>query len=160
MTNPDAHGCPSRDILDRIGDKWSVLILGELADGQPHRFSGLGRQVEGISEKMLAQTLRYLEQDGLVERTVYPEVPPRVEYALTELGRTLRRPLASLREWSLTHAADVAAARSRYADQVREPVTNSRSASSSWDAPVTGAAGVAAGGAAAPVTAAHTSPSH
>lgn len=115
--DPYTRGCPSRDLLDRIGDKWSVLILGELADGRPHRFAALRDRIGGVSEKMLAQTLRHLERDGLVDRQVFAEVPPRVEYRLTSLGGTLRVPLAALREWSVAHAGDVEEARSRYAAQ-------------------------------------------
>jgi DNA-binding HxlR family transcriptional regulator len=114
--DPYARGCPSRDLLDRIGDKWTVLILGELSDGRPHRFAAIRDRIEGISEKMLTQTLRHLEQDGLVTRTVYPEVPPRVEYQLAALGVTLRTPLDALLRWSVAHAAEVVAARARYAE--------------------------------------------
>lgn len=115
--DPYARGCPSRDLLDRIGDKWSVLLLGELADGRPHRFAALRDRVQGVSEKMLTQTLRHLEEDGLVSRTVYAEVPPRVEYTLTPLGRTLRSPLAALRRWSVEHASEVITARERFAER-------------------------------------------
>jgi DNA-binding HxlR family transcriptional regulator len=108
------RGCPSRDLLDRIGDKWTVLILGELADGQPHRFATIRDAIQGISEKMLSQTLRNLEADGLVTRTVYPVVPPRVEYQLTALGVTLRDPLRALTAWSVTHVAEVIANRERH----------------------------------------------
>lgn len=113
--NPYARGCPSRELLDRIGDKWSVLLLGELADGRPHRYAALRDRIEGVSEKMLTQTLRHLEQDGLVARTVFPEIPPHVEYTLTPLGNTLRSPLTALRRWSVQHAAEVMQARERYA---------------------------------------------
>jgi DNA-binding HxlR family transcriptional regulator len=115
--DPYTRGCPSRDLLDRIGDKWSVLILGELADGHPHRFAALRDRIGGVSEKMLTQTLRYLEQDGLIAREVFAEVPPRVEYRLTPLGVTLRVPLAALREWSVDHVDDVLCARTRYAQR-------------------------------------------
>lgn len=115
LFDPYTRSCPSRDLLDRIGDKWSVLILGELADERPHRFAALRDRIDGVSEKMLTQTLRHLEQDGLVAREVFAEVPPRVEYRLTALGVTLRVPLAALREWSVAHVADVEEARSRYA---------------------------------------------
>lgn len=116
--DPYTRGCPSRDLLDRIGDKWSVLILGELADGQPHRFAALRDRIGGVSEKMLTQTLRFLEQDGLIAREVFAEVPPRVEYRLTPLGVTLRLPLAALRTWSIDHAGDVIQARARYASRM------------------------------------------
>lgn len=119
LWDPYVGGCPSRELLDRIGDKWTVLLLGVLSDGRAHRFAALRRRVDGVSEKMLTQTLRHLEQDGLVGRTVYAEVPPRVEYRLTPLGRSLRAPLAGLRKWSIDHAADVLAAREEYTGTTR-----------------------------------------
>ncbi len=109
--NPYARGCPSRELLDRIGDKWTVLVLGALRDEGPRRFSALRREVAGVSEKMLTQTLRGLERDGLVVRTVHAEVPPRVEYELTPLGRSLREPLAAIERWTTDHMAEVLAAR-------------------------------------------------
>jgi len=111
--DPYADRCPSREVLDRIGDRWTVLVLMSLADG-PRRFTELARQIEGISQKMLTQTLRGLERDGLVKRTVYPVVPVRVEYELTPLGRTLQGPIAALEQWAVTHIDDVLAARERY----------------------------------------------
>ncbi len=111
--NPSAAACPSRQVLDRIGDRWTVLAFVHLQSG-PLRFSELARRIEGISQKMLTQTLRGLERDGLVRRTVHPEVPPRVEYALTDLGRTLSGPIAALDTWARTHLPDVLAARERY----------------------------------------------
>lgn len=111
--DPYADGCPSRTVLDRIGDRWTVLIVGTLADG-PQRFSGLARRVTGISQKMLTQTLRGLERDGLVTRTVHAEVPPRVEYALTPAGHTLIAPLAALDEWAREHMVTIVEARHRY----------------------------------------------
>ena len=112
--DPYARGCPSRDLLDRIGDKWTVLVLGELGKHGACRFTQLRKQLSGVSEKMLTQTLRALERDGLVTRTVYPSVPVRVEYALTPLGHTLREPLKMLTEWSVRHIAEVLAAREEY----------------------------------------------
>lgn len=112
-TSPYHADCPTRRILDRIGDRWTVLIVGALWDGSA-RFSQLRRRIEGISQKMLTQTLRALERDGLVRRTVYPEVPVRVEYTLTEAGRTLREPLRALEEWSITHLGDVSASQAAY----------------------------------------------
>ena len=112
--DPYTRGCPSRDLLDRIGDKWTVLVLGELARHGACRFTQLRRQVAGVSEKMLTQTLRALERDGLIRRTVYPEVPVRVEYELTALGQTLRDPLRALTDWSVRHVGDVLAAREEY----------------------------------------------
>ena len=111
--DPYRADCPTRRILDRIGDRWTVLIVGALRDG-PVRFSELRRRVEGVSQKMLTQTLRGLERDGLVSRTVHPEVPVRVEYALTEAGCTLREPLRALEQWSITHLGDIVASQEAY----------------------------------------------
>jgi DNA-binding HxlR family transcriptional regulator len=111
--NPYAADCPTRRILDRIGDRWTVLIIGVLGDGDA-RFSELRRRIAGISQKMLTQTLRGLERDGLVRRTVYPEVPVRVEYALTDAGRTLLEPLSALQNWAVEHLGDVSASQHAY----------------------------------------------
>lgn len=111
--DPYAAACPSRQALDRIGDRWTILVVGSLADG-PKRFSELARRVEGVSQKMLTQTLRGLERDGLVTRTVHATVPPRVDYELTDLGRTLRAPIAALEQWAMDHMTDVLAARQSY----------------------------------------------
>lgn len=101
---PDAQ-CPVRGVLDRIGDKWSTLILGTLAAG-PHRFSAVQRAIPDISKRMLTQTFRDLERDGLIARTVFPTRPPSVEYRLTPLGATILEPLASLVRWAnRSHAA-------------------------------------------------------
>lgn len=108
-----ASNCPTRQVLDRIGDKWTALIIGILEEG-PQRFSELRRGIGGISQKMLTQTLRSLERDGLVTRTVYAEVPPRVEYALTPLGKTLCAPLAAIRQWAEANIAEVASAQAVY----------------------------------------------
>jgi DNA-binding HxlR family transcriptional regulator len=113
LSSPYRADCPTRRILDRIGDRWTVLIVGALWDGSV-RFSELRRRIEGVSQKMLTQTLRGLERDGLVRRTVYPEVPVRVEYALTEAGRTLREPLRALEEWSIAHLGDISASQEAY----------------------------------------------
>lgn len=118
--SPYRADCPTRRILDRIGDRWTVLIVGALWDGSV-RFSQLRRRVEGISQKMLTQTLRGLERDGLVRRTVHPEVPVRVEYALTEAGRTLREPLRALEEWSIAHLGEVSASQEAYDCADRPP---------------------------------------
>jgi DNA-binding HxlR family transcriptional regulator len=101
-------------VLDRIGDKWTVLVLGELGKHGVCRYTQLRKRLSGVSEKMLTQTLRALERDGIVRRTVYPTVPARVEYALTPLGQTLREPLRALTEWSARHMAEVLAAREEY----------------------------------------------
>ena len=107
--DPYRADCPTRRILDRIGDRWTVLVVGVLSEGDA-RFSQLARRVEGVSQKMLTQTLRALERDGLVRRTVYPEVPVRVEYALTDAGRSLCAPLSALQAWAVEHLDDVSAA--------------------------------------------------
>jgi DNA-binding HxlR family transcriptional regulator len=114
--DPYQADCPTRRILDRIGDRWTVLVIGVLGNGDA-RFSELGRRIQGISQKMLTQTLRGLERDGLVRRTVYPEVPVRVVYALTEAGRTLQEPLRALQRWSIEHLGDVAASQEAYDEQ-------------------------------------------
>lgn len=108
-----ASDCPVRQALDRLGDKWTTLIIGMLEDG-PKRFSELQRGIGGISQKMLTQTLRSLERDGLVKRTLYPEVPPRVEYELTELGKTLCEPIAAIIRWTEAHIGQVIAAQIQY----------------------------------------------
>lgn len=113
VLDPYGDGCPSRRLLDRIGDRWTVLVVGALGDG-PLRFSAIRRIVEGISQKMLTQTLRGLERDGLVTRTVYAEVPPRVEYELTAAGRTLQEPLKALERWSIEHFGQVSASWESY----------------------------------------------
>lgn len=107
--------CPVRDVLDRIGDQWSLLILGILGDGD-RRFSALLREVGDISKQMLSRTLQRLEQDGLVRRTVFPEKPPRVEYALTDLGRSFLQPLETLALWAGDNHHRILAARKTYAD--------------------------------------------
>jgi DNA-binding HxlR family transcriptional regulator len=91
--------CPVRDVLDRIGDKWSTLILVTLANG-PHRFSGVQRAIPDISKRMLTQTFRDLERDGLIARTVFPTRPPSVEYRLAPLGETILEPLTVLVRWA------------------------------------------------------------
>ena len=96
--SPDPK-CPVRNVLDRIGDKWSTLILGTLAKG-PHRFSAMQRAIPDISKRMLTQTFRDLERDGLITRTVFPTKPPSVEYRLTPLGETILEPLAVLVQWA------------------------------------------------------------
>jgi DNA-binding HxlR family transcriptional regulator len=106
--------CPAvREVLDRVGDKWSVLIVTLLGDG-PMRFNELKRAVEGISQRMLTLTLRGLERDGLVTRTVFPEIPPRVEYTLTRLGKSLLRPISALSAWAGAHRGQIQEARSRF----------------------------------------------
>lgn len=113
-----SEGCPSRMLLDRVADKWTALVIHVLADGR-RRFSQLEREIEGISQKMLTQTLRELEHDGLVERTVYPVVPPHVDYRLTPLGRSLREPLEALCAWAERHMPEIQASRSRRGARAR-----------------------------------------
>ena len=104
--------CPSRIVLDRIADKWTALIIQVLANGT-RRYAALQREIGGISQKMLTQTLRSLERDGLVLRKVHPVVPPKVEYSLTRLGRTLIDPLHALCRWSEKHLPELQANRER-----------------------------------------------
>jgi DNA-binding HxlR family transcriptional regulator len=106
--------CPSRAALDLIAHTWAVLVASSLVDG-PKRHSRLCAQIDGISKKALTQTLRELERSGLVERRVYPEVPPRVEYSLTPLGHSLRGPVAALTAWAEANAGPVVEARTRHA---------------------------------------------
>ena len=115
--------CRAREMLVRVADKWSMYVIHVLADGGPLRFSELRRRVDGVSQRMLTVTLRGLERDGLVRRTMYPEVPPRVEYALTPLGATLREIVHALIDWSGAHLAEVDAARARYDAQERRWAT-------------------------------------
>lgn len=113
--DPYVRGCPTRTLLDRIGDRWTVLVVGVLArGGAPVRYSTIGREVQGISQKMLTQTLRNLERDGMVTRTVHAEVPPRVDYELTELGQSLRGAVAVLESWAREHMSEVARAREAF----------------------------------------------
>jgi DNA-binding HxlR family transcriptional regulator len=107
------YGRSFRETLDRIGDKWSVLTIGMLQDG-PLRFSELRRGVDGISQRMLTRTVRQLERDGLVTRTVYPTIPPRVEYALTPLGETLIPRVLALAEWAVLNYEEIDRRREAY----------------------------------------------
>jgi DNA-binding HxlR family transcriptional regulator len=105
---------PMIEILSRIAGKWTIYVILALQDG-PKRFSDLKRKIEGISQKMLTSTLRDLEQDGLITRTVTPTIPPRVDYELTEMGRELREPLAVISQWAFRNGDRVSEARERYA---------------------------------------------
>jgi DNA-binding HxlR family transcriptional regulator len=109
VMNPE---CASRKVLERIADKWTALIIHVLSDGTK-RHSELRRQISGVSQKMLTQTLRSLENDGLVERKVYPVVPPKVEYSLTPLGRSLIEPLESICHWAEAHLGELESARTK-----------------------------------------------
>jgi DNA-binding HxlR family transcriptional regulator len=131
--------CHAREMLVRIADKWSMYAIHVLAQESPLRFNELKRRVEGVSQRMLTVTLRGLERDGLVRRTMYPEVPPRVEYELTSLGETLRGIVCQVVTWTETHLYEVDGARARFDSQERsfsnpknqtgsEPFGHSRSA--------------------------------
>ena len=112
-----SHDCRAvSGILQRIGDKWSVLIISRLGEG-PRRFNEIKRMIGGISQRMLTLTLRGLERDGLVTRTVFPTIPPRVDYALTELGCSLQKPIIALSDWALSHVEQIHAAQARFDDQ-------------------------------------------
>jgi DNA-binding HxlR family transcriptional regulator len=112
--------CPTRQVMETIGGKWAALLVSALATG-PRRHGQLRSRVAGVSQKMLTQTLRELERDGLVTRTVTPTVPVRVDYELTPLGRTLVPVLGALKDWSETHIEQVLAAREAFDDRPTEP---------------------------------------
>lgn len=120
----DTEGCrPVTDVLARIGDKWTVFVVRLLSNG-PMRFNEMRRSIHGISQRMLTLTLRGLERDGLVTRTVYPTIPPRVDYELTELGRTLIETLTALGDWAFKNHAAIEKARKEFdarAEEAREP---------------------------------------
>lgn len=107
------EACPTRQVIGRIGDKWTLLVLTALR-GETLRFSELGRRVEGITQKMLTQTLRGLERDGLVTRTVYPVIPPRVEYAMTDRGNTLAELVSGIRLWAYATMDDIEISRREF----------------------------------------------
>lgn len=106
--------CPTQRVLETIADKWSVIIIYALSQQETRRYSELQRLIGGISQKMLTQTLRKLERDGLVERHVYPVVPPKVEYALTPVGETLTELLKAICNWAEVHLDEIETARVRY----------------------------------------------
>ena len=105
--------CEVRQILDRIADKWSLLVMA-LLENRTMRFTELLKTVDGVSQRMLTVTLRQLERDGLVSRTVFPVIPPHVEYSLTDLGRSLNTTVTALVTWTESHQSDIAASRARY----------------------------------------------
>ena len=115
MAGPGANlaDCPIRDVLDRLGDRWTVLVLKTLEDGTL-RFTEIRARIEDVSQRMLAQTLRRLEQDGLVARTVYPTIPPRVDYALTALGQSMLVPLRAMVQWAVDNHDAIRSARAAY----------------------------------------------
>jgi DNA-binding HxlR family transcriptional regulator len=126
-----AHASPDcqavTETLARIGDKWTVMVIGSLSQG-PLRYSQVKRAVNGISQRMLTLTLKGLEQDGLVSRTVYPTIPPRVDYELTDLGQKLTVPLGSIYDWAKKHRPEMEAARKRYAERIRAAASRTGSA--------------------------------
>ncbi|MFF3323816.1 winged helix-turn-helix transcriptional regulator [Streptomyces sp. NPDC002889] len=102
--------CPTRQVLDHIAGKWTILVVDALLEGTM-RYTDLSRRIEGVSQKMLTQTLRSLEADGFITRTVHPTIPPRVEYALTKLGQSLAEPITALRQWTEAHINEIEGAR-------------------------------------------------
>jgi DNA-binding HxlR family transcriptional regulator len=110
--------CPTRQVLGRVANKWTMLVLSALSDVEVLRFSELRRRVEGVTQKVLTQTLRGLERDGLVERTVYPTVPVTVEYRLTSLGRSLASAVSVIKNWAYDNIEELERARARYDDAV------------------------------------------
>src|SRR5687767_6057681 len=114
MKDPNNPQCRTiSGLLSRIGDKWSVLVVGALADG-PRRFNELRRDIPSVSQRMLTLTLRGLERDGMVSRTVTPSIPPRVDYELTALGRSLLGPVTALTDWAIAHMAEINEAHGRF----------------------------------------------
>ena len=109
----DDGTCPVRSILDQVGSRWTALVVSNLAGG-PLRFTELKRRVKGISQRMLTETLRRLERDGLVTRTLYPTIPPKVEYSLRPLGESLLEPVQALVRWSVANRCEIGAARQSY----------------------------------------------
>ncbi|WP_223178652.1 winged helix-turn-helix transcriptional regulator [Streptomyces boluensis] len=124
---PAEQGETIRQIVDRAGDKWTVLIIGTLENG-PLRYTELQRAVQGISQRMLTHTLRQLQRDGLVTRTSHPEVPPRVEYALTELGATLLVAVTALIDWAGTHHDEISDNRARFDEATTATATTTATA--------------------------------
>ncbi|MBP3455368.1 MAG: helix-turn-helix transcriptional regulator [Alistipes sp.] len=114
LQSPVYPDCPIRNVLSRIGDKWSLLVIYTLTDAEKMRFGELLRAIPDISQKMLTVTLRTLEQDGLVSRRVYAEIPPRVEYALTDRARSLLPHVNALIGWAQDHMQEIIADRTRY----------------------------------------------
>ncbi|MEA5460460.1 helix-turn-helix domain-containing protein [Arcicella sp. LKC2W] len=110
----NAKNCPVRNVLDRFGDKWSILVIMILGERERMRFNELNKEIQDISQKMLTVTLRSLEADGLVKRTVYPEVPPRVEYEITDLGRSLVPYINSLAAWANVNIKEIQASREKF----------------------------------------------
>ena len=110
----DPSNCPVRNVLDQLGDKWSVLIITALSE-RPYRFGELKREIGDISQRMLTQTLRDLQADGLIEREVFPTSPPSVEYRLSDMGRSFLVPLSAMVDWAFTHHPQIREARQDFA---------------------------------------------
>ena len=120
-------GCkPVGDVLSRIGDKWTILVIGCLSTG-PKRYNEIALFIEGISQRMLTLTLKGLEQDGLLTRTLYPAVPPRVDYEMTDLGRSLLEPLSMLYRWAVQNQAAIYDARGVFAERQGDKLDHRRS---------------------------------
>lgn len=113
--NLDRNNCPVRSVLDRFGDKWSILILLILGEKEKMRFNELNKEIGDISQKMLTVTLRTLEADGLVKRTIYPQIPPRVEYEITELGNSLVPHVLRLSDWAVENIGAIQTSREAFA---------------------------------------------
>ncbi|NRQ35112.1 helix-turn-helix transcriptional regulator [Nonomuraea sp. NN258] len=111
--------CPTRQVLDHIAGKWTILIVDALLEGTM-RYTDLSRRIEGVSQKMLTQSLRSLEADGFITRTVHPTIPPKVEYDLTPLGRSLAGPISALRQWTETHINEIERARARVSAKAQD----------------------------------------
>jgi DNA-binding HxlR family transcriptional regulator len=126
--HPRSENCQAvSEVLARVGDKWTVLVVSTLGSG-PLRFNALRRAIGGISQRMLTLTLRALERDGLVTRTVFPSVPPRVEYELTQLGRSLLVPVSALAAWAIAHRGAIDGARRTFDAQNLATVPKPRAA--------------------------------
>ena len=112
--HPRSENCRAvSEVLARVGDKWTVLVVQTLGEGSK-RFNELRREIPSVSQRMLTLTLRGLERDGLVTRTIFPTIPPRVDYELTDLGRGLQQPVKALGQWAMDHQDQIAAARTRF----------------------------------------------
>ncbi len=113
----DITDCPVRNVLDRIGDKWSILIISILGEYGTMRFNQINHMIGNISQKMLTVTLKTLEADGLISRKIYPEIPPKVEYKLTALGESLLPAIATLTKWALANMPTILTSREKYANK-------------------------------------------